>query len=235
MSDIIATSIQRLEQDAIITMFEIDAEEFDEGTFRFTNEIATDGGPIEYNGYQYFPMPIQAEGFEWSGQGTLPSPTLTISAIDPSIRALVLSAGDLVGAPIKRIRTYRKHLDDGSDPDPERRFDDDHYVIERKTSQTKSAIQFELAVKMAQRGQKLPARQFLRSACTHTYRRWNGSEFIYTNVTCPYVGDDYYEQDGSSTQDPSEDLCGKRLSDCKLRFGENNELPTRVFPGVGRY
>ena len=31
----------------------------------------------------------------------------------------------------------------------------------------------------------------------------------------------------------AEDVCGKRVASCKLRFGDNGELPFGSFPGAG--
>lgn len=228
----ISTDVQRLEQDAIVTVFELDARQYGDGILRFAPE-PVDGGPVMFNGYAYQPVPIAAEGFEWNGQGTLPRPTLSITAMELAFLSLVISADDLVGAPVKRIRTYRKHLDDGSDPDPEAMFPVDYYVIERKTSQNRRAIQFELSVQMDQQGRMIPHRQVLRDTCTHRYRWWDGQQYQYTGVTCPYAGDGEFEQDGSPAA-PGADKCGKRLSDCRLRFGQHAVLPTRAFPGVGR-
>ena len=88
---------------------------------------------------------------------------------------------------------------------------------------------------MDQEGRKLPGRQVLKDACTHIYRFPDGmGDFDYTNATCPYVGTDYFEATGASTNDPALDKCGKKLSDCRLRFGQHGVLPTRAFPGVAR-
>lgn len=233
MSQIIATDVQRLEQDAIVTVFELDARQFGDGILRFAPE-PVDGGPVRLNGYEYQPLPIAAEGFAWSGKGTLPRPTLTVTAMELAFLSLVLSADDLVGAPVQRIRTYRKHLDDGIEPDPEALFPRDYYVIERKTSQNRRQITFELSVQMDQEGRMIPARQVLRDSCTHRYRWWDGTQYRYEGVTCPYAGSGEWESDGSPAA-PGEDRCGKRLGDCQLRFGANNPLPFYGFPGVGRY
>lgn len=232
MSQIIASDAQRLEQDAIITVFELDARQYGDGILRFATE-PLDGGPVRFNGYEYQPVPIMAEGFEWNGTGTLPRPTLSVTAMELSFLSLVISADDLVGAPIQRIRTYRKHLDDGSDPDPEAMFPVDYYVIERKTSQNRQAIQFELSVQMDQQGRQIPHRQVLRDTCTHRYRYFANGAYQYEGVTCPYVGAAEFETNGSFAA-VGEDKCGKRLSDCRLRFGQHGVLPTRAFPGVGR-
>ena len=73
---IIATDMQRLEQDAIVVMFEMDATQYGGEVMRFAPSLV-DGQPIMFGGQQYLPFPITAEGFEWSGKGTLPRPTLT--------------------------------------------------------------------------------------------------------------------------------------------------------------
>lgn len=232
MSEIIASDAQRLEQDTIVTMFELDATQFGSGILRFSAGLV-DEAVISFGGVQYSPLPIAAEGFEWNGKGTMPRPTLTVTAMDLAFLSLVLSAEDLVGAPVRRIRTYRKHLDDGSDPDSGATFPIDHYVIERKSSQNRKAIQFELSVQMDQEGRQIPARQILRDTCTHRYRFLDGGVYSYVGVTCPYAGPGEWNIEGD--QAPGADKCGKRLSDCKKRFGEASELPFYGFPGVGRY
>ncbi|MES1927552.1 phage minor tail protein L [Salinisphaera sp. T31B1] len=227
--------VQSLHQDAIVTLFVIDARRENAGILRFVPE-AVDGGPALLDEYEYQPFPIAAEGFEWSGKGPLPQPTLSVSALSVSFLSLVIEADNLVGLPIQRHRIYRKHLDDGSDPDPESQFPVDYYVFEQKTTHTRTQLQFSLAVEMDQQGRQIPARQVLRDACTHIYRRWNAEAgaFDYTSATCPYSGSACFNRAGDSVP-PAEDACGKRLSDCRLRFGQHGNLPTRAFPGVGRY
>lgn len=230
----ISADIQKLDQDAIVEMFELDATAFGDGILRFS-PTSVDGQPIRFNGLEYRPVPIKAEGFIWSGAGTLPRPTLTIAARDLVFLSLVINADDLVGCPVIRRRTYRKYLDDGASPNPEAAFEPDHYVVERKASQKRTQIQFELSVKMDQQGRQIPARQVLRDACTHRFRYWTGSEWGYKGVTCPYTGDKMFKLNGEETSDPTKAKCGKRLSDCKKHFGATAVLPFYGFPGVGRY
>lgn len=233
MTNILATDQQRLEQDVIVSMFELDARKFGEGILRFSS-TSVGGLPIWFNGYEYTQLPIQAEGFSWSGSGTLPRPTLSLAAPDLSFLSLVINADDLVGCPITRIRTYRKYLDDGASPNSEAMFPPDHYVIERKTSQKRTQLQFELSAKMDQQGKMIPARQVLRDACTHRFRYWANGQWNYDGVTCPYSAPPMFEKNGQSTSDPTKARCGKRLSDCKAHFGEAAVLPFYGFPGVGR-
>lgn len=225
---------QGLQQDAIVNLFEIDARTVNNEILRFVPETV-DGGPAHFNGYEYTPFQIAAEGFEWAGKGPLPRPTLQVTGLELSFLSLVIEADDLVGLPIRRIRTYRKHLDDGTDPDPEMTWPVDHYVFEQKTKHNRTTLQFQLATEMDQQGRQVPARQVLRDACTHIYRRWDAQAgaFDYSVATCPYSGSACFDRAGNSVPAP-EDACGKRLTDCRLRFGQNGHLPTRAFPGVGR-
>ena len=52
-------------------------------------------------------------------------------------------------------------------------------------------------------------------------------------MACPYTGEACYDKNGETT-DESGDVCGHRLSDCVLRFGEGNPLYYGGFPGVAR-
>lgn len=232
MTDVIARDTQQLEQDAIVEMFELDLREMGEGILRFCSG-PVDGHPVKFNGYSYQPVPVQAEGFKWDGQGTLPSPTLTLSVMEPTLASLIRQADDLVGAPITRIRTFRKYLDDSPGSDPQAKFPDEVFSIERKTKHNSQMAEFELAVSFDQRGKKIPGRQVLRDSCTHTYRRWDGNAFRYDRVSCPYTGDAYFKKFGGSTVFPAEDECGKRLKDCEKRF-PGQTLPFYGFPGAGR-
>ncbi|MDH2435585.1 phage minor tail protein L [Pokkaliibacter sp. MBI-7] len=233
MSDIIARESQQLEQEAIVELFEMDATAWQLGVLRWIT-APVDGGPARFNGYEYTPMPIQAEGFQWNGTGTLPQPSLTISCINPDVVGLVIGTHDILGCEIRRLRTYRHHLDDGSDPDPEALFPIDYFVIDQKAEHTSEYIRFTLKTQLDQQGVKLPRRLVLRDTCTHAYRYYRNGQFVYSNATCPYAGDACYNPQGEAVS-PAEDRCGKRLRDCKLRFGENATLPTRAFPGVKRY
>lgn len=230
---IIATDMQSLTQDTVAIMFQIDATKVGEGMLYFS-PTSNGGTPIKFGGITYTALPIAADGFEWSGSGTLPRPTLTLAAKDLMFLSMVVNSGDLVGCPVTRLRTYRKYLDDGETPNSQALFQPDNYVIERKSSQKRTMLQFELSVKMDQQGLMLPARQVLRDSCTHRFRYWANNRWNYTGVTCPYAGAAMYEPNGSPTPDPTKAKCGKRLSDCKKHFGQYATLPFYGYPGVGR-
>lgn len=233
MSQIIATDRQRLEQDILVEMFELDVTKYGSGILRFS-PTSIGGQAIVFNGYTYSPIPIQAEGFQWNGSGTLPQPTLTIGVKDMAFFSLIAESKDLVGCDITRVRTYRKYLDDGSHPNPTAQFAPDHYRVNKKTQQTRNTLVFELTPKSDQEGRMVPALQVIRDTCRHRFRRWNGSSWDYTGVTCPYAGSAMFDENGLTTQDPFKAHCGRRLSDCTKHFGQHAVLPFRGFPGVGR-
>ena len=220
-----------------VTLYQLDTTPLGGITYYFTASVSVDDQPIVFDGQTYFPIPMEAEGFELNGKGSFPRPRLRISNVNQVIQGAVIEFDDLLGSALTRIRTLRQFLDDGDNPNPEAFMPLDIYVVDRKSSQNKIFIEWELASVIDQEGIKLPRRQVLKDACTHIYRVWNANtlSFETNRVTCPYTASNYFTAAGAVTTDPALDRCGKRLSDCRLRFGANSPLPTRAFPGVGAY
>lgn len=225
----IKDDLQSLSPGAIVEMFVIDTTELGGGIFRYVdgNDQAAS---ILWQGNTYVPMDISAEGFEITSKGALPTPTLTVSNITRVLSAAIIQFDDLVGAKFYRYRTLAKYLDGRPAADPDAHFPFDSYVVDHKTEHNKIQIKWALSAAMDQEGRMLPGRQVLRDTCTHRYRVWNGSTHVYTNATCPYVSGSYYDANGVASS-AANDVCGKRYSDCKLRYG-SAPLPTRAFPGV---
>ena len=224
-----------------------------------TNEFGESN--IVFDSQTYSRVPIKADGFEYSNTGTLPRPTLTVSNLSSTITALLLlvnattAGNDLGGAEVRRIRTLAKYLDSdnfgtpelaitqandflitqdgdnfelnvtGTNPtaDPNARFPDERWFIDRKSSETRDSVTFELASKFDLAGQKIPKRQIIANICQWKYR----------SSECSYTGTDYYDVNGNEVTTEAQDVCGKRVASCKLRFGENGELPFGSFPGAG--
>ena len=224
-----------------------------------TNEFAESN--IVFDSKTYSRVPIKADGFEYTNTGTLPRPTLTVSNLSSTITALLLlvnattAGNDLGGAEVRRIRTLAKYLDsenfgepknavtqgndslitqgddslefnvfvENSTADPNARFPDERWFIDRKSSETRDSVTFELASKFDLAGQKIPRRQVIANICQWKYR----------SSECSYTGTDYYDVNGNEVSTEAQDVCGKRVASCKLRFGENAELPFGSFPGAG--
>jgi lambda family phage minor tail protein L len=165
-----------------------------------------------------------------SSNGQLPRPTLRVSNITGTITLLVLSYDDLLGAKITRKRTMAKYLDavnfpGGVNPDADdtAEFADDVFFIDRKSTETRDVVEFELAAAFDLSGVQLPRRQIIQNVCVWRYK---GTE-------CGYSGTNYFNANDESVGSSGLDVCGKRLTSCKLRFGENNPLPFGSFPSAG--
>lgn len=232
--ELIAADVQLLSQQPKIVLFEIDTTKYGDTVLRFTPAVDGETWPVQFGGNIYQRLSIKAEGFEWNGTGTAPRPSLSLVAQDLVFLSLIINSDDLVGCPVRRIRTYRKYLDDGATPNPNATFPIDHFVIEKKTSQRRKQLSFELSTPMDQQGKMIPARQVIRDTCSNRFRYWANGQWNYDGVTCPYAGATMYEPNGDVTADPTKARCGKRVSDCKKHFGEMATLPFFGFPGVGR-
>lgn len=193
------------------------------------------GQEITFNGNAYAPMPVKLSGLLTAGQGKPPTPTLDISAIGGIVVALTQQYGDLLGAQVTRIRTFEQYLDGQPQADPSAYIGPDIFYIDQKSHHDKESLQFKLSIIYDQLGRRFPARQVFRDACTRIYRYYDptAGAFRYAPGTnaCPYTGSAYYDAGGKSVSTPQQDVCGKRLSDCRLRF-PGQALPTYAFPGV---
>ena len=224
---------------AIIELFELRLDNNLHGSseiYRWhpgVNEQVT--GNIVWNGETYFRVPIKAEGFEYKNTGTLPRPTLTVDNTTSLITALLLLVNattvgnDLAGAEVRRIRTLKKFLDaanfasGNTDADPYAAFPEERWFIDRKAAENRNIVSFELASKFDVAGQKLPKRQCVANICQWEYR----------SSECGYTGSNFFDVNDNAAASLAQDRCGKRLSSCKLRFGENDPLPFGSFPSVG--
>ena len=216
---------------SLITLYQLDLAKLGGPIFYFASagDINTD---IVWGGQLYTALPMQAEGFEYTTRGAIPQPTVTMSNLFGAGNLLLDSYKGLVGADLIRILTLRRFLDDGTTPDPEAYITRDVFVVAQKTTHNAVVIAFKLAARIDQQGTQLPRRQIMRDVCSHLYRSWNGVGFDYSKATCPFVGGLAFDaNDQPTTFD--KDVCSRRLTGCKLRFGAN-PLPGRFFPGVGR-
>ena len=192
-------------------------------------------GRMAFQGQIYEPIPVQISGIAWSGRGPAPRPRARVANIGGTLTDLVATYGDLVGAKITRITTYRKFLDDQPTADPTAYWEPDIWRVERKVVHTPQMIEWELASVLDQEGRRLPGRYMLRDACPWIYRRWTGTGFDYSRATCPYTGPAYFTVRGEGAGNPADDKCGKHLSDCRLRFPAPETLPSGAFPGLNKY
>ena len=230
----VESQVQKQNPGNIVSLFTLSTSNLGGSTtFNFT-AMSRETTSVVFNGVTYTPIDIEAEGFEWDGKGAFPKPKLRVSNVAGLVSAAIVGENDLIGATLTRIKTFEEFLDDGANPDPNAKFPTEIYTIEQKLVQNKVYVEWQLSSSLDQADRKLPGRITLRDRCTQTYRVYDGvSNFNYTNVSCPYVGTNYFDTSGDVTT-IDKDSCGRRLKDCKLRFGDFAELPTYAFPGIAR-
>lgn len=259
MTETIAQHVQRSALDAKVELFEFDFSLYGGSIYYYTNELPqVGGGVLQWNGsalqwngedliwtlsnvilfggQEYQSLPLKSEGWQRSGRGTLPRPTLTVSNVTGLFSALNLLYDDCLGVGVRRIRTFAWALDGEPDEDPDAiLLPVDEFVVARKTHEDNETCVYELAAKMDLEGRVFPARPMLQNFCLHLYRRWGAvaGDFDYSNATCPYTGAVYRDALGVIVG-PSQDKCAKTLPECLARFGVSTDLGFTGFPGIDR-
>jgi lambda family phage minor tail protein L len=218
------SALQEIAPGAIIELFELELNAAQHGvneTYRFHAGVNADSNQnIVWAGEEYLRFPIEAEGFEYNGQGQLPRPKLRVSNIFGTITALLLTLpSGIEGAKVTRIRTLARYIDGvnfpgGTNPygtpDPTAEFPREVFYIDRKAVETRDVIEFELAAVFDLIGVRAPKRQCVSNICQWEYR---GPE-------CGYTGNAYFNTNDQPVLTLAQDACGKQLSSCELRFGQ---------------
>jgi lambda family phage minor tail protein L len=219
------SELQKINPSSIIELFELELSATLHGTsttYRFhpgINAVGSGAQDIIWNSNTYT--------------------KITVANLLGSITAILLdvntttAGNDLTGAKFTRIRTLARYLDndnfDGDNPfgtpDTTAEFPKEIYYVARKISEGRDVVQFELAASFDLAGVRAPKRHCSQNLCPWIYK---GSE-------CTYSGTDYYNENDESVDDAADDVCGKKLSSCEARFGENNALPFGGFPGIGAF
>ena len=173
------SNLQSINPSAIIELFTLQLSTALHGAntiYRFHAGSNLDAnGQIVWAGNSYLRFPIQAEGFAFQ-KGQLPRPKITISNATGLISSILLTVNetttgnDLTGATVTRIRTLAKFLDavnfeDGTNAtaDNTAEFPQEIYVVDRKATETREVVEFELAAPTDLAGVRIPGRQATRS------------------------------------------------------------------------
>ena len=180
-TDPVFSDIQKINPSAIIELFSLALDTNLHGAntvYRFHAGSNLDAnGKIVWAGDDYLRFPVQATGFAYQ-RGQLPRPRLSVSNMGtPTMSAILLTVNqtttgnDLAGAVVTRIRTMARFLDTANfsgsvnpfgTPDPTAEFKREVFLIARKTTETRSVIEFELAAAIDMAGIRSPKRQCTR-------------------------------------------------------------------------
>ena len=142
----ISEDIQKLSVDALLSLYQLDTTPVlgdDGGLLHFCNETIDEGGVI-WRGQLFSKIAIEVEGFEARSNGTLPQPTVSINNILGTLSARNSGLNDLLGMKFTRWRVFAKNLDSGSDANEDVFVGPDVFFVERKTSQNKIFVTWQL-------------------------------------------------------------------------------------------
>ena len=177
----IFSDLQNINPSAIIELFTLQLDSGFHGAttiYRFhAGSNLNANGKIVWNSNEYLRFPIEVTGFAFQ-KGQLPRPKMRISNATGLMSAILLTVNetttgnDLTGAVLTRIRTLAKFIDavnfsGGSNPlgtpDPTAEFPIEKYTIDRKSSENREVVEFELAAPTDLAGVRIPGRQCTRS------------------------------------------------------------------------
>ena len=177
----IFNDLQSINPSAIIELFTLQLDTALHGAntiYRFhSGSNLNANGQIVWDGNAYLRFPIQATGFAFQ-KGQLPRPKIVISNATGLVSAILLTVNetttgnDLTGATVTRIRTLAKFIDAVNfpgntnpfgTPDPNAEFPQEKYAIDRKSTETREVVEFELAAPTDLAGIRIPKRQCTRS------------------------------------------------------------------------
>ena len=171
------SALQEINPGAIIELFTLELIANLHGSatvYRFHNGSNMNAnGELVWNSNTYQRFPIECEGFEFTGTGTLPRPTISVSNIFGTLTAIMQNVtqttvgNDLNGAKLTRIRPLARYLDAVNftgntnpygTPDPSAEFPQEIYFLDRKISENRDVVQWEAISALDLVNVKLPKR-----------------------------------------------------------------------------
>jgi lambda family phage minor tail protein L len=101
-------------------------------------------------------------------------------------------------------------------PDATAEFPQEIYYIDRKSTETRDVVEFELAAAFDLQGVRAPKRQCISSIC----------QWVYRSPECSYNAPAYYDADNNPIATAALDVCGKRIDSCETRFDVYTRIGT---------
>lgn len=254
----LTSELQAINPGAIIELFQLELNAAQHGfdqTYYFHAGLNELLAQVIWNGQAYQALPIEADGFEYSGNGQLPRPKLRAANVLGTITTILsLLPEGLEGAKVTRIRTLQRFLDAENFPAAGALLleDGSYFLYEDETRiylegtnatadpyaewpreiyyvDRKSAETRDVVeFELASAFDLAGVRAPKRQCVTRC-------QWVYRSAECSYTGTNYFKVNNESTPNASEDVCGKQVDSCKARFGEKAELPYGGYPGIGTY
>jgi len=180
-TDPVFSEVQKINPSAIIELFTLQLDNSLHGAttiYRFhSGSNLNANGEIVWAGNSYIRIPIEATGFAYQ-RGQIPRPKLVVSNALGTMSAIleavnfVTRGNDLTGATFTRIRTMARFLDavnfsGGTNPlgtpDSTAEFKRQVYIVDRKATENREVVEFELAGAIDMAGVRAPKRQCTRA------------------------------------------------------------------------
>ena len=172
------SELQKINPSSLIELFTVTLDSSLHGAttvYRFHDgSNMNSSGELVWEGNTYQRFPVKAEGFEFTGKGQIPRPKFTVSNALGTITALIAlvnqttPGNDFTGSKFTRIRTFARYIDAANftggtnpfgTPDPSSKLPDEIYFIDRKLSENRDTVEFELVSELDLLNLRLPRRQ----------------------------------------------------------------------------
>lgn len=167
-----------IDNQQIIDLFEIKISDFD-GYFYFHGSKNFNKNLV-FNGITYLYIPVEMSNLSYDSEGKQNRPVVKISNVNNFISDLIKSKGDLLGKDFHRKKILAKDLDDinfgGSNKNllGVSNFRDyisqDKFIINKKNSENKERVEFELSNILDIDGLTCPSRKVYNNSCPWQYR-----------------------------------------------------------------
>jgi lambda family phage minor tail protein L len=167
-----------LDNTSVLDLFEIKLNDFD-GYFRFHGSKNLKSNVI-FKGKEYLFIPCEISNLEYSSEGKQNRPTLSIANVNNYISNLIKDRKDLIGKRFYRKKILTKDLDDinfgGSNKNTlgassfSSFISIDTFIIQKKNSENKDKVEFQLANILDLDGQTVPSRKVYNDICQWQYR-----------------------------------------------------------------
>ena len=175
----VADSLLDLQPTAILELFRI----FPDKVNKPTLFLGFHGGTVfnkslTWQGVQYLPLAMEAEGFDIFADGKLARPKLRVLNKNYIITNFLQNYNDLINAKIVRKRVSVKYLDDtnfdGANPfgiaDPKAELTNETWLVGRKTQESKVFVELELASPLDLESFDVSYRDVVSKFCYWKYR-----------------------------------------------------------------
>jgi phage-related protein len=254
----LTSHLQEVAPGSVIELFQLELNASQHGvdqTYYFHAGVDQGLTDITWAGQDYQAIPMEADGFEWNGQGSLPRPTLRASNVLGTLTALILTLPDgLEGAKVTRIRTLGRYLDTvnflGGDLLLEETGftllleDGGEFRTESQAEEPDPYAEFPREIYYVDR-KSAETRDIIEFELASVFdlagvrapkrQCVTRCQWVYRSAECSYIGTDYFDVNNNPVANASQDVCGKKVESCKARFGDNSRLPYGGFPGIGTF